>query len=331
MKPSHVGGQAVMEGIMMKHKEKYAVVVRKTNNEIIVDVKEYPGIAPWKKIYQIPFIRGMFAFVDALVLGLRTLNFSANFFQEEEKEEEKEEVPLTAAQEKREKLLQNMVMFLGVVLALGLFMVVPFLFSSFFRNHIQSNVLLAIIEGMIRLGILIGYISLVSNLSYIRRTYMYHGAEHKCINCIEQGWFLNLENVRNSSKEHKRCGTSFLFFVVVVSIVFGFVINFFVELQILRVAIRLLLLPLIAGTSYEMIRLVGQKDNGLVNLLSKPGMLMQKITTKEPEDGMIQVAIVALEEVFDWRKFQGRKFDDLTDESREEIPYIRYADKIEDR
>jgi len=308
MKPSNVGGQAVMEGIMMKHKEKYAVAVRRTNNEIIVDVKEYHGVAPWKKIYKIPFIRGMFAFIDALVLGLRNLSFSANFFEEEE------EVIMTAAQEKRDKILQNIVMFFGVVLALGLFIVVPFLFSSFFRNHIQSNLVFAIIEGMIRLGILVGYISLVSKLSYIKRMYMYHGAEHKCINCIEQGLFLNLDNVRNSSKEHKRCGTSFLFFVVMVSVVFGFFINYFVDFQILRVVIRLLLLPLIVGTSYEIIRLAGQKDYWLVNLLSKPGMLMQKITTKEPEDSMIEVAIVAVEEVFDWREFQGRKFDDLTDE-----------------
>ena len=320
MKPSNVGGQAVMEGIMMKHKEKYAVAVRKTNNEIIVDVKEFPGVAPWKKIYKIPFIRGMFTFIDALVLGLRNLSFSANFFEEEE------EVTMTAAQEKRDKILQNIVMFFGVVLALGLFIVVPFLFSSFFRNHIQSNLLFAIIEGIIRLGILIGYISLVSKLSYIRRTYMYHGAEHKCINCIEQGLFLNLDNVRNSSKEHKRCGTSFLFFVVIVSVVFGFFINYFVDFQILRVMIRLLLLPLIAGISYEIIRLAGQNNHWVMNLLSKPGMLMQKITTKEPEDSMIEVAIVAVEEVFDWREFQRRRFDDLTDELREEIPYTRYIE-----
>ena len=321
MKPSNVGGQAVMEGIMMKHKEKYAVAVRRTNNEIIVDVKEYHGVAPWKVAYKIPLVRGMFAFVDALVLGLRTLSFSASFFEEEGEEE----VPMTAAQEKRDKLLQNMVMVLGVVLVLGLFIVVPFLFSSFFRNHIQSNLLFAIVEGMIRLGILIGYISLVSKVGYIRRTYMYHGAEHKCINCIEQGLFLNLENVRSSSKEHQRCGTSFLFFVVMVSIVFGFFINYFVDLQILQVVIRFLLLPLIAGTSYEIIRLAGQKDKGLVNLLSKPGILMQKITTKEPEDSMIEVAIVALEEVFDWREFQGRISKGAPWETREEIPYIRYA------
>ena len=319
MNPSNVGGQAVMEGIMMKNKEKYAVAVRKANNEIIVDVKEYHGVAPWKVMYKIPLIRGMFAFVDALVLGLKNLNFSANFYEEEE------EVIMTAAQKKRDQLLQNIVMFFGVVLALGLFMVVPFIFSSFFRNHIPSNVLFAVIEGIIRLSLLIGYITLVSRVSYIQRTYMYHGAEHKCINCIEQGLFLNLDNVRNSSKEHKRCGTSFLFFVVIVSIVFGFFINYFVELQALRVMIRLLLLPVIAGTSYEMIRLAGQSNHWLVDLLSKPGMLMQKITTKEPEDSMIEVAIVAVEEIFDWRKFQGREFDELSEEFREEIPYIRYV------
>ena len=319
MKPSNVGGQAVMEGIMMKNKEKYAVAVRKSNNEIIVDVKEYHGIAPWKGIYKAPFIRGMFAFIDAFVLGIRTLTFSANFFEEEE------ERVLTEKEEKREKIIQNIVMFFGVVLALGLFIVVPFLFSSFFRNHIQSNVLFAIIEGAIRLGILLGYISLVSNLSYIRRTYMYHGAEHKCINCIEEGLALNIENIKKSSKEHKRCGTSFLFFVVMVSIVFGFVINYFVDLQILRVAIRLLLLPVIAGTSYEIIRLAGQKDHWLVNFLSKPGMLMQRITTKEPDESMIEVAIVALEEIFDWRSFQEREANEPETVPTTKIPYTRFV------
>ena len=320
MKPSNVGGQAVMEGIMMKNKEKYAVAVRKANHEIIVDVKEYHGIAPWKGIYKAPFVRGMFAFIDAFVLGLRTLTFSANFFEEEEERE------LTEKEEKREKIIQNVVMFFGVVLALGLFIVVPFLFSSFFRNHIHSNVLFAIIEGVIRLGILVGYISLVSNVSYIKRTYMYHGAEHKCINCIEEGHLLNIENVKKSSKEHKRCGTSFLFFVVMVSIVFGFVINYFVDLQILRVAIRLLLLPVIAGTSYEIIRLAGQKNNWFVNGLSKPGMLLQRITTKEPDESMIEVAIVALEEIFDWRNFQGREEGELEAPFTTKIPYSRFVE-----
>jgi uncharacterized protein YqhQ len=313
-----------MEGIMMKNKEKYAVAVRKPNNEIIVDIKEYHGVAPWKGVYKVPFIRGMFAFIDAFVLGLKTLTFSADFFEEEE------ERVMTEAEEKRDKILQNIVMFVGVILALGLFIVVPFLFSSFFRNHIQSNVLFAIIEGAIRLGILLGYISIVSKLSYIRRTYMYHGAEHKCINCIEQGLYLNIENVSKSSKEHKRCGTSFLFFVVMVSIVFGFFINYLVDLQIFRVLIRLLLLPVIAGTSYEIIRLAGQKDNWLVNLLSKPGMLMQKITTKEPDESMIEVAIVAIEEIFDWREFQGREPRDSEEEPRAQISYIRYDESLGD-
>jgi uncharacterized protein YqhQ len=322
MKPSHVGGQAVMEGIMMKNKERYAVAVRRPNNEIIVDVKEYYGVAPWKGIYKVPFIRGMFAFIDSFVLGLKTLTFSANFFEEEE------EVEMTEKEEKREKIIQNIVMFFGVVLALGLFMVVPFLFSSFFREHIQSNVLFAIIEGFIRLGILIGYISLVSKMSYIKRTYMYHGAEHKCINCIEKGLILNIENVKNSSKEHKRCGTSFLFFVVMVSIVFGFAINYFVDIHILRIVIRLLLLPMIAGVSYEIIRLAGRKDNWLINLLSKPGMLMQRITTKEPDESMIEVAIVAVEEIFDWRSFQNRE-EELEGVAPVRIPYTRFVDPRE--
>jgi uncharacterized protein YqhQ len=155
---------------------------------------------------------------------------------------------------------------------------------------------------------------------------MYHGAEHKCINCIEKGLILNIENVKKSSKEHKRCGTSFLFFVVMVSIIFGFAINYFVDLLILRIVIRLLLLPVIAGVSYEIIRLAGKKDNWLINLLSKPGMLMQRITTKEPDESMIEVAIVALEEIFDWRSFQNREDEEFSGVAPVKIAYTRYVE-----
>ena len=161
---------------------------------------------------------------------------------------------------------------------------------------------MTIFEGVIRVVIFLLYIYLISRTEDIKRTFMYHGAEHKCINCIEHGLELNVENVRKSSKQHKRCGTSFLFFVMIVSIIFCFFIT--AESQVLRVVIRIALLPLIAGVSYEIIRLAGNSDNAFINLLSRPGMWVQNMTTKEPDDDMIEVGIRAVEEVFDWRTWQ---------------------------
>ena len=161
---------------------------------------------------------------------------------------------------------------------------------------------MTVFEGVIRVVIFLLYILLISRTKDIKRTFMYHGAEHKCINCIEHGLELNIDNVRKSSKQHKRCGTSFLFFVMIVSIIFCFFIT--TDSQVLRIIIRIALLPVIAGVSYEIIRLAGNSDNPVINLLSQPGMWVQNMTTKEPEDDMIEVAIRAVEEVFDWRAWQ---------------------------
>ena len=175
--------------------------------------------------------------------------------------------------------------------------------SGFFRKYIVSNTLLAIVEGVIRLGLFTLYVVLISCMKDIKRTYMYHGAEHKCINCIERGRELNVRNVRKSSRYHARCGTSFLFIVMIISIIFFIFIR--VESPALRVLFLILLLPVIAGVSYEFIRLAGRSENPLVKLLSLPGKAMQKLTTKEPDDDMIEVAIAAVEAVFDWRAFLG--------------------------
>ena len=300
MKSSNIGGQAVLEGIMMRNGGRYSVAVRKTDGEIAVDVQDYRSVIPLKAPLKIPFIRGIFNFVDSLVLGMRTLMYSASFFEEEEGEELTEAE--AAKQEKQEKMIMYVTMAAAVVIAAALFMVLPYFLSSFVEKYTSSRAAMTIFEGVIRVAIFLLYIFFISRTKDIKRTFMYHGAEHKCINCIEHGLELNVENVRKSSKQHKRCGTSFLFFVMIVSIIFCFFIT--TDSQVLRVVIRIALFPLIAGVSYEIIRLAGNSDNFLVNLLSRPGMWVQNMTTKEPDDSMIEVGIRAVEEVFDWRTWQ---------------------------
>ena len=300
MKSSNIGGQAVLEGIMMRNGSKYSVAVRKPDGEIVVDVKDYKSVIPWKTPLKIPFIRGIFNFVDSLVLGMRTLTYSAGFFEDEEEELLTEEE--AAKREKQEKIFLNLTVAVAVILAVAIFMILPYYLSSIVERYTSSRAVMTVFEGVIRVVIFLLYILLISRTKDIKRTFMYHGAEHKCINCIEHGLELNVENVRKSSKQHKRCGTSFLLFVMIVSIIFCFFIV--TESPVLRVVLRIALFPLIAGVSYEIIRLAGNSDNSFVNLLSKPGMWVQNMTTKEPDDSMIEVGIRAVEEVFDWKTWQ---------------------------
>ena len=292
MKYSGVSGQAVMEGIMMRNADKYAIAVRKPDKEIDVQVFPCKDFIKNKKIKEIPFVRGVFNFIDSLYLGMTSLLHSAEFIEDEEEEMDLE----------KEKAMLGWTVVLAVVMAVGIFFVLPYLISMLFQSFIQSRFVITLLEGLVRLGIFIAYVSLVALMPEIKRTYMYHGAEHKCINCIEHGLELNVENVRNSSKEHKRCGTSFLFLVILISIIFFMFIE--VESGLLKLVIRLALIPVIAGVSYEVIRLAGRYDNWLVNLISAPGLLMQRITTLEPDDTMIEVGIASVEAVFDWRKWQ---------------------------
>ena len=306
MKSSNIGGQAVLEGIMMKNGSNYAVAVRKSNGEIEIQKDEYKSIVKWEKLTKIPFIRGVFNFIDSMVLGMKTLMFSASFWEDEDGEV----VVLTEAEakkkEKQEELMMIVTMILSMVIALGLFMVLPYFISNLFSGIVKSRFVKTTIEALIRIGLFVAYILLISRMKDIQRTFMYHGAEHKCINCIEHGMELTVENVRKSSKQHKRCGTSFLFFVVLVSIVVCFFIT--VESPILRVVIRVALLPVIAGISYELIKLAGSSSNPIISALSIPGLAMQNLTTKEPTDDMIEVAIKAVEEVFDWKKYLEENF-----------------------
>ena len=305
MKSSNIGGQAVLEGIMMKNGSKYAVAVRKQDGDIAIKQDEYHSIIKWKKLTTIPFVRGMFNFIDSLVLGVKTLMFSASFFEDEETE-----VVLTKEEaekkQKKEDLIMTVTMIVSMFVALGLFMVLPYFISNLFKGIITSRLLRTVLEALVRIMLFVGYVLAISKMKDIQRTFMYHGAEHKCINCIENGMELTVENVRKSSKQHKRCGTSFLFFVMFVSIIVCFFIT--VESPVLRVVLRIALLPLIAGISYELIKLAGSSDNPVVTLISKPGLWMQELTTKEPEDDMIEVAIKAVEEVFDWKAYLAENF-----------------------
>lgn len=316
MRYSGIGGQAVMEGVMMKNQEKYAVAVRKPDQEIVVETSTYEGLIKNKKIRNMPILRGVFSFIESLVLGMKTLTFSASFFEEEEEEKSgsrkaekragaKKPAPTEEEQKKKEKRQENVLMggtvAISIVLAVAIFMVLPYYISVFFQRFITSQTLLALLEGVIRLTIFIGYVAAISLMPDIKRVYMYHGAEHKCINCIEQGMDLTVENVRKSSRLHKRCGTSFLLIVMLISIVFFLFIR--VDNRILQILLRLVLIPVIAGVSYEFIRLAGRSDHMLVNLFSKPGLLLQRITTREPDDSMIEVGIASVEAVFDWKSY----------------------------
>ena len=303
MRYSGIGGQAVMEGVMMKNQDRYAVAVRKPDGEICEQTFDYPGLVKNKTLKNAPVIRGVLNFIDSLVLGMRSLTYSASFFEEEDKNK-KEEDPAKA--EKKEKREMGITVAFSVIVAVAVFMVLPYYLSLIFRRFVASQTVLALIEGVIRLAIFIGYILLISCMEDIKRVFMYHGAEHKCINCIEHGMELTVENVRKSSRQHKRCGTSFLLFVMIVSIIFFAFIR--VDSPVLRLVLRLALIPVIAGVSYELIRLAGRSDNGFVNLISKPGLMLQGLTTREPDDAMIEVGIASVEAIFDWRAYLAEKF-----------------------
>ena len=306
MKSSNIGGQAVLEGIMMRHKDVYSVAVRKPDGDIEVKVDPYKPLVSWKWAYKVPIVRGVFNFLESLVIGTKCLMYSSTFYEDEEEEKlqpqtEEEIEKLQKKKEKEDKMMMTGAVMLSLVLCVGLFIMLPYFASRVLRLVTTSEMLITILEACIRLLIFFGYILLISRMKDIQRTFMYHGAEHKCINCIEHGLELNVENVLKSSREHKRCGTSFLFFVVVVSVIFFLFIR--VESPLWRIVIRFLLIPVIAGVSYEIIRLAGSSDNPVIRLLSKPGLWLQKLTTAEPDDSMVEVAIAAVEAVFDWKAY----------------------------
>lgn len=317
---SGIGGQAVLEGVMMKNNEKYAVAVRKPNGEIAVEIENSRGILHGNKLKEIPFLRGIFNFIDSLILGMKCLNFSASFYDEGEESRVRDS--------KGDKLASVLVTIISVVMAVGIFLVLPYYIASRFNSIIRNESLTEIIEGGTRIVIFILYILVISLMKDIRRLFRYHGAEHKCINCLERGKSLTVNNVIRSSRLHKRCGTSFIFFVFIVSIVLFFFIR--VGNPFYRMLLRILLFPVVAGISYEIIRLAGRSNNILVKIISAPGMLIQGLTTKEPDVSMIEVAIAAVDAVFDWEKYLLDNFGYELDESTAKEVARRRNQEVED-
>ena len=321
---SGIGGQAVLEGVMMKNKDDFAIAVRKSDGEIDVETEVFHQIFKGKKIREIPFVRGIFNFIDSLVLGMKSINHSAKFF---EAEGESEPTGLDRALDrisggKSESILSFVTTLISIVLAVGIFILLPYYISRRLVQYVRNDSLLAIIEGVVRIVIFLAYISAISLMKDIRRLYRYHGAEHKCINCIERGRTLTVNNVMRSSRFHKRCGTSFVFIVMLISVVLFFFIR--VGNPALKVLLRLALVPVIAGISYEIISLAGKHDNILISIISAPGLWVQRITTKEPDEEMVQVAIKSVEAVFDWKQFLCDEFDfkeeDFDHEDMEDTP-----------
>ena len=355
MKNSGIGGQAVMEGVMMRNKNRYAVACRKPDGEIVVDVKETHSVSEKVKFLGWPFIRGAVNLIESMVIGIKSLTYSADFLEDgtdakqdgkkvtegdpaapsesivttpsESITEAAEENAVQAVAQKPSQTMTPFAIFCTVALSLALTIALFFFLPVLITGGIESltgwdsPLATSAIEGLVRMIIFIAYVAGISLMPDIKRVYCYHGAEHKTINCIEHGLPLTVENARNSSKEHKRCGTSFLLLVMVISILVFSVVNCFplyegdsaVIKLLVRFGTRLLLLPLVAGLSYEFLRLAGRSDNKLVNALSRPGLWMQALTTREPDDSMLECAIASVEAVFDWKAFlNGETGNDLS-------------------
>lgn len=301
MKSSGIGGQAVIEGVMMKNQDQYAVAVRTPEGNIVIDKQEYKSISEKYKFLKLPLLRGVVAFAESMSIGMKTLTYSARFYDEEPSEKKNKEKKPSVWRSRLEALLSGLMVLLAAVIAIGLFMVLPWFLTEQLSNFIQDTMVQALVEGAIRMAIFIIYVFGISLMKDIRRVYMYHGAEHKTINCIERGLDLTVDNVKHQSKEHRRCGTSFMLYVMVISILLFMFIR--VDEPWLRIVLRIVLIPVVAGISYEWIRFSGKHDFLLVRILSRPGMWLQGLTTKEPDDSMIEVAIRSVEAVFDWKPY----------------------------
>ncbi|MBQ3791022.1 MAG: DUF1385 domain-containing protein [Lachnospiraceae bacterium] len=302
MNYSGIGGQAVLEGVMMRNREKYAVAVRKPDGTIAVDVDDYKAATRFRLARKIPFLRGTFVFIDSLTLGLRAINASAAYYDEEEAAGKEQ----NAASERKEQAVTTLVTIVSFAIAIAIFMLLPYFLASLFRRYVHSEALIAVLEGILRIVVFVGYILCISRLKDIRRLFAYHGAEHKCINCLESGRELTVENARRATRLHRRCGSSFLLFVMLVSVVLFFFIH--AEALWMRLLLRIILIPVIAGISYELIYLAGRTDNLIIRAISAPGLWLQRLTTREPDNEMLEVGIAAVEAVFDWRRYLSDAF-----------------------
>ena len=328
---SGIGGQAVLEGVMMRSGGDYAVALRRQDGSITAHKQQYEGLLADSPLRRIPLVRGTLVFIDSLRLGLRCTNESADAYMEEDAGESGDSKDGSNSKDGSEGngIMTAVIMILAFVIAIGLFMLLPYFLSSQVERLTGSHLVAVILEGLLRMGLFIGYVAAISLMEDIGRLYQYHGAEHKCINCLESGKALTRENVRASSRFHKRCGSSFLMFVVLVSIVVCFFIR--TRNPLLRIVLRIALLPLIAGISYELIRLAGTHDNSVLGLLSAPGLWLQRITTREPDDSMIEVGIASVEAVFDWKTWLADNFgadrDTLPDNG---VPFVLNEDTQND-
>ena len=334
MKRTSIGGQALIEGVMMKNNDKYATAIRKPDGEIDIQVTDYDSFSEKYHLNKIPIIRGMFNFLESMVIGVKTLTYSSSFYEEEEdekkdskKNQKKDSEKQEATGEKEAEVLKSEdadskasseddskdksmgetlliagTVFFSVAFSLAIFMVLPNLITNFIRHYTKNELVFAIVEGFVRISIFLLYVYLISFMEDIKRVFMYHGAEHKTINCLEAGDPLTPENVLKHSRLHKRCGTSFMLIVMVISIFFFMFIR--VDSKVLRLVYRLILVPIIAGISYEFIKFAGKHDNACIRFFSAPGLWVQKLTTREPDEKMAEIAIKSVEAVMDWEAYQ---------------------------
>lgn len=295
-KLQNVGGQAVIEGVMMKNQDTYAVCVRNRNKEIITDVKQYVSLTKRHKILGLPFVRGIVAFGESMVLGMKILTYSAEFFEIEDAEESKFDHWVNEKfGDKANDILIGLSVVLALIMAVGLFVLLPLGISQLLKPLLPSARWINFSDGMIRVAVLLVYVSLISKMKDIQRVFQYHGAEHKSINCYESGLELTVENAKKQTRLHKRCGTSFLLYIVVISVFVLTIIN--AQTILMRFIVRIVMLPVIAGISYEVLKLLGKSTSPILNLFTKPGLMLQKLTTQEPDDEQLEVALEALKSV----------------------------------
>ena len=296
-----IGGQALIEGILMRGPEKQAVVVRSPEG-LVIQEEELKLVKDKYPILGLPFIRGSVTFLDSMFKGVKALMFSADYFPEEENTEPSKFdkwLEEKLGNERMEKLVIAVAVVLSVCMSIGLFMLIPTTVASFVELFTDSVLVRNLVDAVLRIAIFMTYLALVSRMKDIRRVFSYHGAEHKSIHCYEAGLELTVENVRKQSKHHPRCGTSFLMVVIIVAILVNTAVFavFPAPNLLVRILVQLLLLPIVVGIAYEFNRYVGAHDNPVTNFLAKPGMWMQNFTTYEPDDSMIEVAIEALTRV----------------------------------
>lgn len=298
MKKQSVGGQAVIEGVMMQSKNKRAIAVRKSNGEIVVEKNKIKSWVSEKNIDKIPFLRGAFILIDTMIEGIKSLNFSSEFFLEEEEEEDVLDKLISKVfKDKANDAIIGISLLLGLLLSTTLFIVTPTIIGGFFSNIIDNKFALNLIEGITRLCILFIYIVTISKNKDIQRVFQYHGAEHKAIYCYENNLELTVENAKQFTTLHPRCGTNFLFIVMFTSIIlFSF---FGWPNPIMRIMMRIICVPIVAGVAYEIIKLLGKYDNFITKIISYPGMMLQKFTTNEPDDSQLEVALESLKAVLD--------------------------------